>query len=173
LRERSRWFGYLQSLPEEQVDIALFWGHDADGCDSTSEPICPDPHQGSHRRHRHIVDGAEALAWLRGTEVLKQLRGSEDVTMSLLVRTSHIKSDTFSHNALCSANDRTGFDSTIIPPWTHCCLDSSYAIVALNSISPTLLSPLGPSWLTLITVWLWFLSRTRTSVPVTDRRDKD
>jgi hypothetical protein len=42
-------------------------------------------------RHRHrlrLDDGAEALAWLRGTEVEKQLRGSEDVTKSLLASSS-------------------------------------------------------------------------------------
>ena len=41
-----------------------------------------------HRRRLRLMDGTEALAWLRGTEVEKQLRGSEDVTTSLLASSS-------------------------------------------------------------------------------------
>jgi hypothetical protein len=45
----------------------------------------PTSEQENDRARRRILDGAEALEWLRGTEVQKQLRGSEDVTISLLV----------------------------------------------------------------------------------------
>src|SRR5271170_3377103 len=84
----SRWYGYLQSLPQDLVDIALFWGCTSDtdinngiAPGETSRPKGTD----SHLSQRRALDGTEALTWLRGTEVEKQLRGSEDVTTSLLV----------------------------------------------------------------------------------------
>lgn len=54
LGEESEWFGYLESLPRDVVDLALFWGHDL-GSGSTD------------------VDGKEAMLWLKGTQVEKEL----------------------------------------------------------------------------------------------------
>jgi hypothetical protein len=84
----SRWSGYLQSLPQDLVDIALFWGCDVSTNDTDiNNDIAPDETfkpKGTDSKRR-ALDGTEALTWLRGTEVEKQLRGSEDVTTSLLV----------------------------------------------------------------------------------------
>jgi hypothetical protein len=52
--EQSRWYGYLQSLPQETVDIAVLWGTKID-----------------------VEDRKEALHWTRGTELEKQLRSSK------------------------------------------------------------------------------------------------
>jgi len=63
----SRWFGYIQSLPDSIVDLPLFWGME-----------CLTDHQ---------VGGRIAeLEWLRGTEVLRCLWNSE---FNLQVIVSH------------------------------------------------------------------------------------
>jgi len=57
----SRWFGYIQSLPEKIVDLAIFWNLDAQS-----------------------QDGTEALQWLRGSEVEKLFFTSGDRQVKLL-----------------------------------------------------------------------------------------
>ncbi|KAF8271603.1 hypothetical protein EI94DRAFT_1568094, partial [Lactarius quietus] len=54
LGSRSRWAGYLQSLPTDQnwEGIALFWGFTSQGLDSDG-------------------DAVEAIQWLNGTEARK------------------------------------------------------------------------------------------------------
>jgi len=56
----SPWYGYLQCLPEELVNIAVFWGMNGN------------------------QDGIQARAWIQGTEVEKLLVGSDGC--SILVR---------------------------------------------------------------------------------------
>ncbi|KAF9463590.1 hypothetical protein BDZ94DRAFT_1297791 [Collybia nuda] len=51
--ESSRWFGYLQSLPHNIVDLPIFW---------------------THTTLAHSGDGQEGTMWLRGTEVLRHLQ---------------------------------------------------------------------------------------------------
>ena len=58
--QESHWFGYLQSLPSETVDLALFWGVDVGN---------------GSRRFR---DGHEAVTWVTGTELEKEMRGSTE-----------------------------------------------------------------------------------------------
>ncbi|KAJ3747324.1 hypothetical protein DFH05DRAFT_799461 [Lentinula detonsa] len=53
----SRWYGYLQSLPETMVDLPVFWDLEIGG--------------------RTLEDGMEALKWLKGTEVQKLLAGPD------------------------------------------------------------------------------------------------
>lgn len=72
--ETSPWFEYLESLPQDIVDIALFWecGHgggdytDSQGAETDDACINFDDLNSTRRRH---LDGIEAIAWLRGTEV--------------------------------------------------------------------------------------------------------
>lgn len=57
-RERgtsSRWYGYLQSLPDTVVTLPVFWGLEFE--------------EGT------LEDGKNALKWLKGTEVEKLLVG--------------------------------------------------------------------------------------------------
>lgn len=84
----SRWFGYLQSLPDKTVDIAILWGapianlercvcldtcpmtgdhEDSDTCDISISSTC------SHCARMH--DGRNAKAWLEATEAEQELRG--------------------------------------------------------------------------------------------------
>lgn len=81
--EHSAWFGYLQSLPRDTVEIALFWGVDdavghrrrraGDLCESKSE--FESAHgfsdEAANLRQR---DGHAAAAWLPGTQVERELR---------------------------------------------------------------------------------------------------
>jgi len=69
LASRSRWAGYLQSLPLEQSwnGIALFWGA------ALRDPLSPhDADDGRRTRSRKILDfdsdAIEARQWLSGTE---------------------------------------------------------------------------------------------------------
>lgn len=75
LGEESEWFGYLESLPRDLVDLALFWGSDA-----------------TNMRSHDLRDGKEAMLWLRGTEVEKELAKpmlvSEEYNASTFVITS-------------------------------------------------------------------------------------
>ncbi|KAJ3880005.1 hypothetical protein F5051DRAFT_483120 [Lentinula edodes] len=56
----SRWYGYLQSLPDTVVSLPVFWGLEFE--EGTLEDI---------------EDGKDALKWLKGTEVEKLLVGSD------------------------------------------------------------------------------------------------
>lgn len=58
----SRWFGYLQSLPKDIVDLPVFWTYDA-----------------SSR------DGREGIDWLRGTEVERQLQRTSETSLENIV----------------------------------------------------------------------------------------
>jgi hypothetical protein len=64
--ESSRWFGYLQSLPENIVDLPMFWSLEDVG-------------------EQHLHDGSEGLAWLRGTEIEKQMIRQVGNTLEALV----------------------------------------------------------------------------------------
>ncbi|KIK69592.1 hypothetical protein GYMLUDRAFT_512490 [Collybiopsis luxurians FD-317 M1] len=55
LGSKSRWYGYLQSLPETIVNLAIFWNLDN--------------------------EGQEALQWLKGTEVEPLLFGSGGIPL--------------------------------------------------------------------------------------------
>ncbi|KAG1746732.1 uncharacterized protein EDB91DRAFT_111339 [Suillus paluster] len=90
----SRWFGYLQSLPRETVDIAIFWGVEdvinfrscvcssrgciissqsaigddvGSTCSSAEFPECAPSHQ--------LLDGKRARMWLSCTEAEMELDG--------------------------------------------------------------------------------------------------
>ncbi|KAH7913068.1 hypothetical protein BJ138DRAFT_697390 [Hygrophoropsis aurantiaca] len=69
LREESRWFGYLDSLPREIVDIALFWGEEDDD-DFSICPTCS-----SCQRYQ---DGSAARRWLLSTEAGRGLKGLQE-----------------------------------------------------------------------------------------------
>ncbi|KAG9312907.1 hypothetical protein JVU11DRAFT_6340 [Chiua virens] len=81
----SRWFGYLQSLPRETVDIAIFWGVDdvietrpctclPRGCLNTeneSSPVGEPPQQMTNIQCPFCVrlhDGQTAKKWFGATE---------------------------------------------------------------------------------------------------------
>ncbi|KIL00769.1 hypothetical protein PAXRUDRAFT_821352 [Paxillus rubicundulus Ve08.2h10] len=87
---KSRWFGYLQSLPREIVDIAMFWGAD----DVINTGPCTCPSRGCSNIDRDIVrgdtyhtpdaqcsacaqlhDGQNAKAWLEVTEAYREQVG--------------------------------------------------------------------------------------------------
>ncbi|KAJ3851944.1 hypothetical protein EV368DRAFT_83037 [Lentinula lateritia] len=53
----SRWYGYLQSLPDTVVSLPVFWGLEFEA--------------------GTLEDGKDALRWLKGTEVEKLLVGSD------------------------------------------------------------------------------------------------
>ncbi|KAH8093737.1 SET domain-containing protein, partial [Cristinia sonorae] len=57
---RSFWFGYLQSLPRRTVGIAVLWGAQTQAQDE---------------------DGRTARAWAVGTEIEKELRGEDGVSL--------------------------------------------------------------------------------------------
>ncbi|KAI0080163.1 SET domain-containing protein [Panus rudis PR-1116 ss-1] len=62
----SRWFGYLQSLPQEPVDIALFWGSDElDRC----------------RPDEAREDRKLARTWVVGTEIDRELYDEDGVCL--------------------------------------------------------------------------------------------
>lgn len=56
LGERSRWYGYLQSLPRDTVMIPLFWGESSLAASEEER-----------------LDGEKALVWLKSTEVARDL----------------------------------------------------------------------------------------------------
>ncbi|KAH7926389.1 hypothetical protein BV22DRAFT_1009107, partial [Leucogyrophana mollusca] len=101
--KETRWFGYLQSLPRELVDIALFWGVEdvigshsciSRGCDQNETSVqwamnlnrsgdTRDEHLGTDADTngptcsscRRLQDGKSARIWLRDTETEKELKG--------------------------------------------------------------------------------------------------
>jgi hypothetical protein len=70
--EESYWFGYLQSLPQEPLPLALFWGISDEILDIDKV---------------RFRDEQEAATWIRGTELEKEMQGTGQ---TLLV--SHDKS---------------------------------------------------------------------------------
>ncbi|KDQ61613.1 hypothetical protein JAAARDRAFT_171946 [Jaapia argillacea MUCL 33604] len=60
--QKSRWYGYLQSLPSEIVDIALFW--------STYD-------RNPHVEHVDKEDALLAHAWIKGSEIENCMRDKE------------------------------------------------------------------------------------------------
>ena len=85
LASRSRWAGYLQSLPAEQNwdGIALFWGRDAQSTQNTSD---------GHRTELEGLDldgdAVEAIRWLNGTEAQKHLSLPSEPRTPIVVRCS-------------------------------------------------------------------------------------
>ncbi|KAI6044194.1 hypothetical protein EDC04DRAFT_411841 [Pisolithus marmoratus] len=74
----SRWYGYLQSLPRETVDIAVFWGDAvANSTPSkdfdTSHATCNVCQGGVCASCERIYDGRNAMAWLQATEAAREL----------------------------------------------------------------------------------------------------
>jgi len=61
--ERSKWCGYIKSLPLKTVNLPMFWELDVSGS----------------------LDGSEALSWLRGTEAAKILSTASENGISILV----------------------------------------------------------------------------------------
>ncbi|KAG6333543.1 hypothetical protein ID866_5554 [Astraeus odoratus] len=87
----SRWFGYLQSLPHETVDIAVFWGNPDVG-QTIGNDYERASRVGSYSGRgiscypcARIRDGQTARAWLEATEAEKELR---DVMVSLSINGS-------------------------------------------------------------------------------------
>ncbi|KAG0709169.1 hypothetical protein DFH29DRAFT_886846 [Suillus ampliporus] len=96
----SRWFGYLQSLPRETVDIAIFWGvedvvdlrscvcssrgptissQSAIGDDvDTVEFTCSSAELPECAPSLQLLDGKRARMWLSCTEAEKELDGLMD-----------------------------------------------------------------------------------------------
>lgn len=78
LGEGSEWFGYLESLPRDPVDLALFWGNDAtlEGDSNSSMRRWIGVADSQDLR---LLDGKEAMLWLTGTEVETEfLRSTKD-----------------------------------------------------------------------------------------------
>jgi hypothetical protein len=71
LDARSRWAGYLQSLPDEQNwdGIALFWGFTSRDALSTHD--ASDGHRTELEGLEFDGDAVEAIQWLNGTEAQK------------------------------------------------------------------------------------------------------
>lgn len=75
----SRWYGYLQSLPRETVDIAVFWGDSVANSTSNkdsgdaSHATCNVCQGDTCASCKQIRDGRNAMAWLRVTEAIKEL----------------------------------------------------------------------------------------------------
>jgi len=69
-QDRSKWYGYLQSLPTGLVDLPIFWMK-----------------RGDHINCSDADDCEEALLWLTGTEAAKILQSKTDDHCSLLVCT--------------------------------------------------------------------------------------
>ncbi|TDL23656.1 hypothetical protein BD410DRAFT_144197 [Rickenella mellea] len=59
----SHWFAYLQSLPHTRVDIAVFWGADAEHEQGLE----------NNAGDEEVEDGREAKAWIKGTQVEREL----------------------------------------------------------------------------------------------------
>ncbi|KAI6112873.1 hypothetical protein F5141DRAFT_1003421 [Pisolithus sp. B1] len=75
----SRWYGYLQSLPRETVDIAVFWGDSVANSTSNkdsgdaSHATCNVCQGDTCASCKQIRDGRNAMAWLQVTEAIKEL----------------------------------------------------------------------------------------------------
>lgn len=76
--EDSHWFGYLQSLPQEPVDLALFWG--ADEITDMYTVVTKVSHPAIVR-----FDSQEAMTWITGTELEKEMRRSTETGQTLIV----------------------------------------------------------------------------------------
>lgn len=68
---RSRWYDYLQSLPNDLVDLPLFWEREIE-----------------KKGANDAYDCAEALLWLAGTEAAKILDSKTECGSSILVGAS-------------------------------------------------------------------------------------
>jgi hypothetical protein len=80
--KESHWFGYLQSLPQETVDLALFWGVGNEILDGRADWSEGHNYSAGTLRFR---DSKEALTWITGTELEKEMRGSAETGETLLV----------------------------------------------------------------------------------------
>jgi hypothetical protein len=78
----SHWFGYLQSLPKELVDLALFWGI-GDGMTDTPSDVSEVDNQSA--AGGRFLDEQQAMTWITGTELEKEMRGSAETGQTLLV----------------------------------------------------------------------------------------
>jgi hypothetical protein len=78
----SHWFGYLQSLPKEPVALALFWGV---GVGITDTPRDVSEVNNQSATGGCFLDGQQAMTWITGTELEKELRGSAETGQTLLV----------------------------------------------------------------------------------------
>lgn len=85
---RSRWAGYLQSLPAEQIwdGIALFWGFTSR--DALSSHNANDGHRTELEGLDFDGDAVEAIQWLNGTEAQKHFVLSGELRAPILVRPS-------------------------------------------------------------------------------------
>lgn len=97
--ERSQWFGYLQSLPQNIIDLPVFWGVDhIDWFTTDTESAIS----------RCLLDDAkEATAWATGTEIDKELRRSAETGHTLLVSHDSILDSVVC--IACSADTSTVF----------------------------------------------------------------
>ena len=88
LGSRSRWAGYLQSLPAEQNwdGIALFW--DFTSRDVLSSHSASDGHRTELEGLDFDGDAVEAIQWLNGTEAQKHFVLSGELRAPILVRPS-------------------------------------------------------------------------------------
>jgi hypothetical protein len=80
LGTRSRWWGYLQSLPGARPMLAVFWGHERAvrqvGCDGASVPGSP-----SSMDALVLRDDAAASTWAERTEIWKEIHSAEGSTI--------------------------------------------------------------------------------------------
>ena len=115
LASRSRWAGYLQSLPVDQNwdGIALFWGGDTLSTHNASD---------GHRTELEGLDldgdAVEAIRWLNGTEARKHLSLPSEPRTPILVpcspppATGTVEGDSMTNTSkpfLLSPCDRTKF----------------------------------------------------------------
>ena len=82
LRKDSYWFGYLHSLPKEPVALALFWGVGDDTID-TPDDVSEVNNQSAARVR--FLDEQQAVTWITGTELEKEIRGSAETGHTLSV----------------------------------------------------------------------------------------
>ncbi|KIM35325.1 hypothetical protein M413DRAFT_79504 [Hebeloma cylindrosporum] len=78
LGNKSRWHGYIQSLPTTIVDLPIFWGLNMEGYDHD--------------------DGLEAICWLNGTEagkILQQKNRNGNTTLVSYEHESPAKKETY------------------------------------------------------------------------------
>jgi hypothetical protein len=81
----SHWFGYLRSLPEETVDLALFWGVSDEILAAQSDHDEPLGVENDFPGSLRFRDGQEAATWLTGTELEKEIQRSAETDETLLV----------------------------------------------------------------------------------------
>ena len=171
LVSRSRWAGYLKSLPNDQNwhGIALFWDaalrdplscHDISGDGRQAEPAGLDPDGG---------DAAEARRWLLGTEAETHFLLPGPPRTPVLVcpfcwsraRNKHPRVEgmthAFSRTPRCDMSHRMKFRVSTFP-WRRRFL-SVLVYPHPRKDSGMLMRSSVPvhSWLTHITVWPWCL----------------